>query len=75
MPRLPRISGDDAVSAFQKAGWRVYRISGSHHLMASDTSDNRLSIPVHAGKTIGKGLLRSQIKAAGLTIAQFVDLL
>jgi predicted RNA binding protein YcfA (HicA-like mRNA interferase family) len=36
---------------------------------------NRLSIPVHAGKIVGKGLLRAQISAAGLTLDQFKKLL
>jgi len=32
---------------------------------------HRLSIPVHAGKTVGEGLLKAQIKDAGLTIDEF----
>jgi predicted RNA binding protein YcfA (HicA-like mRNA interferase family) len=34
-----------------------------------------LSVPVHAGKTIGKGLLGDLIDAAGLTVEQFIKLL
>jgi predicted RNA binding protein YcfA (HicA-like mRNA interferase family) len=36
---------------------------------------NRLSVPVHAGRTVGVGLLKSQIVAAGLTVDEFNDLL
>lgn len=32
-----------------------------------------LSIPTHKGKAMKQGLLRSQIKKAGLTEAEFLD--
>jgi len=75
MPRIPRISGDDAISAFEKVGFVVARISGSHHILKHPDNPNRLSIPVHSGKTVGKGLLKSQIEAAGLMVADFINLL
>jgi Predicted periplasmic or secreted lipoprotein len=75
MADLPRITGQQAVSAFQRADFAVVRIRGSHHIMKKDGHPNRLSIPCHAGKTLGIGLLRAQILAAGLTVEQFTDLL
>ena len=75
MPRIPRITGDQAVAAFEKAGFRVDRITGSHHIMKRDGHRDRLSIPAHKGKTVGLGLLKSQIVAAGLTIERFIELL
>lgn len=75
MSELPRITGEAAVKAFEKAGFSVCRISGSHHIMKKEGYPKRLSIPVHSGKIIGKGLLNSQIKAAGLTVEQFKELL
>ena len=76
MPKkVPRISGDDAVRAFKKSGFYLDRICGSHHILKSDTTRFRLSIPVHSGKTVGVGLLRAQIRKAGLTVEQFTELL
>ncbi|MBI1903336.1 MAG: type II toxin-antitoxin system HicA family toxin [Planctomycetes bacterium] len=75
MPAIPRITGRDAVRAFERAGFTVARISGSHHILKKEGCPNRLSIPVHAGETVGTGLLKSQIEAAGLTIEQFLELL
>lgn len=74
MPKTPKVSGEDAVTAFEGAGFRLVRISGSHHILKKDGC-RRLSIPVHAGKTVGAGLLLSQIKAAGLTVEECVGLL
>lgn len=69
----PRITGAQAVAAFQKAGFQVIRITGSHHILKRDGCPHRLSIPVHAGKTLGTGLLKSQIKLAGLSVEEFFD--
>ncbi len=75
MPKLPAISGEDAVRAFKRAGFILDRISGSHHILKKQGHPYHLSIPVHKGKTLGKGLLKSQIDAAGMTSDEFVALL
>ena len=75
MPRLPPVSGLDAVKAFQKAGFVLARISGSHHILKKEGWSNRLSIPVHGSKPVKKGLLHDQIEKAGLDVDQFLALL
>ena len=73
--RVPRVTGEEAVAAFCKAGFRCDRVHGAHHILRHPGKAERLSIPVHRGKTVGVGLLARQIKLAGLTIAEFTDLL
>ena len=75
MSEVPRITGKEAIKAFERAGFLVARIKGSHHIMKRTGWSKRLSIPVHGPEILGLGLLRSQIKHAGLTVEQFVDLL
>lgn len=75
MCRVPRITGKEAVKAFGRTGFVVDRIRGSHHILKRESDGTRLSIPVHSGKVVGVGLLSSQISAAGLTVAEFVELL
>ena len=75
MPEIPRITGMEAVKAFRKAGFELDRIKGSHHILRRPGWHLILSIPVHGGKTVGIGLLKSQVEAAGLTIEQFLELL
>ncbi len=48
----------------KKNGWRVVRISGSHHLMQKD--DKTVPIPMHGKKDLGKGLLNAILKQTGL---------
>jgi len=47
MPKLPRISGREAVRAFEKAGWEVARQRGSHMVLTKPGSIYTLSIPLH----------------------------
>jgi predicted RNA binding protein YcfA (HicA-like mRNA interferase family) len=73
MPRPPRVSGQEAVKAFQRAGWEVARQRGSHVVMTRPGSIFTLSIPLHG--ELGPGLLRDQIRKAGLTVEEFETLL
>ena len=73
MPRLPRISGREAVRAFQRAGWEVDRQRGSHVVLTKAGSIYTLSVPLHP--VLGPGLLRDLIRKAGLTVEEFTELL
>lgn len=60
------------MSTLQKAGFRIARTSGSHNIMERDGTT--ISVPVHAGKDIKRGLLNAIIKQAGLTKKEFQKL-
>ncbi|MEX0784380.1 MAG: type II toxin-antitoxin system HicA family toxin [Dehalococcoidia bacterium] len=70
---MPRISGTQAVKAFEKAGWRNARQSGSHVVLIKEGSALSLSIPLH--RELGPGLLRDQIGKSGLSVDEFIALL
>ncbi|MGE3108786.1 MAG: type II toxin-antitoxin system HicA family toxin [Phycisphaerales bacterium] len=56
MPKLPRIRGKALIAALRRAGFAVVRVRGSHHFLKHP--DGRATVvPVHAGETIGPGLL------------------
>jgi predicted RNA binding protein YcfA (HicA-like mRNA interferase family) len=44
----------------------VDRINASHHVMKHPSKPGRPSVPVHAGQDLGKGILNSILKEAGL---------
>jgi predicted RNA binding protein YcfA (HicA-like mRNA interferase family) len=73
MPKPPPISGAEAVRAFEKAGWTAVRQRGSHVVLIKPGSIYSLSIPLHSA--LGPGLLRDQIRKAGLSIEEFITLL
>lgn len=72
-PRLPRVSGREAVSAFERAGWVVQRQSGSHVILRHPVQRYNLSIPLHP--SLKPGTLRSLIRKAGMTVEEFIALL
>jgi predicted RNA binding protein YcfA (HicA-like mRNA interferase family) len=75
MPKLPIISGNQAIKCFEKIGYQVIRQQGSHVRMRhkSDNSKCPLTIPRH--RTLGKGLLRKLLRDAELTLEEFLKLL
>jgi len=73
--RLPSISGDKAVKAFQKEGWKIKSRKGSHIKLVKMGAKKPIIIPVHKGKMLDRGLLLSIIKHSNLTIEEFIELL
>nr|QNO56974.1 hypothetical protein PHLPJACP_00032 [Methanosarcinales archaeon ANME-1 ERB7] len=73
MAKLPVISGLKAVKAFSKAGWVSSRQTRNHVIMEKVGDSSTLSVPKH--KELKRGTLRDLIKDAGLTVAEFVELL
>lgn len=51
-------------------GWFVIRQTGSHHIMKHEIKIGTLSIPFHASKEIGKGLLRAILKKAQIVTSE-----
>jgi len=70
MASVPLISGQEAVRTFEKFGWKVSRQRGSHIVLTKDGEIATLSVPNH--KEVARGTLRSLIRAANLTIDEFV---
>ncbi len=73
MARLPVVSGAKAVRAFGRAGWRHARQKGSHVVLIRPGHIASLSVPQH--RELAPGTLRALIRAAGMTIEEFADLL
>lgn len=74
MPKLPIISGTEAVKALLKTGYEIDHQTGSHIILRQREYPNRrLTVPNH--KEIAKGTLRGLIKQSGLTVEEFSELL
>jgi len=71
MPPLPVLSGRETVRIFETLGWQVVRQQGSHIILIKPGHMVTLSVPDH--REIAKGTLRSLIRAAGLTVDEFVS--
>ena len=74
MTRLPRITGKEPITALQRAGFETIRTRGSHHFLRH--ADGRgVLVPVHAGETIGPGLLTRILRDCELTSDGLASLL
>lgn len=74
MPKLPSLTAQELISALESIGFFIVRQKGSHVRMRHE--DGRVvTIPIHAGKAIGKGLLLKILRDADLTKAELIDLL
>jgi len=74
MSKFPAIDGNKVIEALEKIGFQEVRQKGSHVRMRHE--DGRVvTIPVHAGKDIGKGLLNKILRDAELTRDEFFELL
>ena len=72
--RLPVISGKEAMKAFERAGWNFIRVGSSrHYIYKKFGMPATLSIPDH--KVLDRGLLRSLIRDAYMSIDEFCSYL
>ena len=67
MPRLPRISGSEAVRALERLGFAVVRQRGSHITMRRGASG--CSLPNH--REIKTGTLAGVLRQAGVSVEAF----
>jgi predicted RNA binding protein YcfA (HicA-like mRNA interferase family) len=75
-PKLPRITGREAMRALRRAGWVEHHQEGSHvFLRHPDQPGMRVTIAMHAGETLKPRTLLSILDQAGLSIDAFRELL
>jgi predicted RNA binding protein YcfA (HicA-like mRNA interferase family) len=72
MASLPVISGQEAIKAFQKLGFKIHRQRGSHVILYH-ANGRHLSIPDH--KELDRGTLRALVCGAGISVEDFVKVL
>ena len=73
-PRLPRPTGTAVVTALRSAGFQVVRVKGSHHFLQHP--DGRVTtVPVHAGETVGPGLLTTILRDTKISRDELIALL
>jgi predicted RNA binding protein YcfA (HicA-like mRNA interferase family) len=74
MPPLPTVSGTQLIRALERAGFAVTRVKGSHHRL-KHPDGRATTVPVHSGRDVPKGTLRSVLEDADLTVEDLRKLL
>jgi len=72
MPRLPRVSGADAIRALERLGFTQVRQRGSHVVLKRVGPDRVTGcvVPLHSELAIGT--LRGILKQAGIRVEEFI---
>lgn len=74
MSKLPSLTGKQIVKVLRRAGFIVVRQKGSHAFLRHPDGRSTL-VPLHAGETIGPGLLRKIIRDIEMSREEFLKLL
>lgn len=72
MPRLPRVSGRTARSAFERAGWVHARTTGDH-MQLTKSGKRTLAVPDY--DLLPPFVLRRLLRTASMTVEEFIALL
>jgi predicted RNA binding protein YcfA (HicA-like mRNA interferase family) len=59
--------------AFKRFGWELDRTTSSHHILKKEGHLAIVSIPCHGGRSVKEGLLRAQLRAAGISTDDFLQ--
>ncbi len=74
MPKLPRLTAREIITAIEKVGFILVRQSGSHAIYKNGAG-RRVTVPVHTAKVLHPKLLKSILRDADLTVEKLQDLL
>jgi predicted RNA binding protein YcfA (HicA-like mRNA interferase family) len=72
MPKLKRISGEEAIRRLEKLGFQRARQRGSHVVLKKQTADEEIGCFVPLHKELAIGTLRGILKQAKLTVEEFM---
>jgi len=73
--KIPRIRCEELVRVLKKAGFADKRQKGSHLTMWRESDKRRVTVPIHPGREVPIGTLRSILRDADISADNFRALL
>lgn len=73
--KLPALKAQEVIAALKKLGFHEKRQSGSHLILMNPKTGKIIPVPIHKGKDLKRGVVRSIIRQAGLDKEDFLKLL
>ena len=68
MPRYPIINALKLVKILKISGFELIHTKGSHHIFRNPVSKKMVSVPVHKGKDLGRGITKAILQDAEIPI-------
>lgn len=72
MPRLPRISGHEAIRVLERLGFEFIRQKGSHVVLKKQTPDGAVGCTVPLSRQLAVGTLAGILRQAQVTPEEFL---
>ncbi|HUT54739.1 MAG TPA: type II toxin-antitoxin system HicA family toxin [bacterium] len=74
MSRMPQVTAQELIRFLKSQGFIEDRQSGSHLTLWREQRNISVTIPIHTGGDIGRGLAIRILKDAGFTVDDFLRL-
>ena len=74
MPRMPQVTARELVNFLKSQGFVEDRQSGSHLTLWHEGRTIAITVPMHQGSDLGRGLAVRILKDAGFSIEDFLKL-
>ena len=75
MPRLPRVSGQEAIRALEQIGFVQVRQRGSHVVLRRSTPEGDVGCAVPIHRELAVGTLAGILKQAKVSVLEFTEAL
>ncbi|MFC1790478.1 type II toxin-antitoxin system HicA family toxin [Patescibacteria group bacterium] len=75
MPKIPIIPARKLIKVLKKDGFLHDRTHGSHFIFYHPQKKIVVSVPVHKGKSLGRGITLAILKDAKIEVEEFLKLL
>jgi predicted RNA binding protein YcfA (HicA-like mRNA interferase family) len=72
MSRMPQVQARELVAFLRKQGFVEDRQAGSHLTLWNEGRRVSVTVPMHTGCNLGRGLAVRILKDAGFTVEQFL---
>lgn len=73
-PRVPQITARELVAFLKRQGFVEERQSGSHLTLRHSERRLSVTVPLHGGCDIGRGLAARALRDAGFTVEDYLRL-
>ena len=66
--KLPLLTARELIAILKRLGFEEFHQRGSHRTFKRPVDHRRTTVPIHAGRTLKKGLLKGILNDIGLTV-------
>jgi predicted RNA binding protein YcfA (HicA-like mRNA interferase family) len=64
---MKAVSGKRMCKLLEAKGWKLTRVTGTHHVFTRQGSKLRITVPIHGSRDLKIGLQRAIMKLAGIS--------